>query len=43
MCNVKKNGTKEPIYKKEIESQIQKTNYGYQGEREGENKLGDQD
>lgn len=43
MCNVKKNGTNEPIQKTEIESHIQKTNYGYQGEREEENKLGDQD
>ena len=42
MWNHKKNGTNELIYKIEIESQMGKQTYGYQGGKElGRDKLGD--
>ena len=43
ICEIQKNGTDELICKAEIESQMQKTNLGYQG-GEGEwDELGDWD
>lgn len=39
----KKKSTNELSYKTEAESQMQKTNYGYQGIKEGGDKWGDCD
>ena len=35
MCGILKQGTNEHIYKTDVESQVQKTNLGYQGRGEG--------
>ena len=40
---IQKNGTDELICKAEIESQMQKTSYGYQGGKGGWDELGDWD
>ena len=38
---IQKNGTDEPICKAEIETKMQRTNYGHQGEKGRWDKLGD--
>ena len=43
MWNLKKNGTNELIYKREIESQMQKTNLWLPGGKGGRDKMGDWD
>ena len=40
MWNLNKNDRNECIYKAETDSQTWKTNYRYQGERKGRDKLG---